>query len=110
MADYGKYVDRRRIGTATVTVISEGVLPLPLTAFFPPPEVAWLRAHADVDAQDRLISDHAVITIQTGDATVVIDPAFDNPDSMWQREVAAQWGTRRTLGMAAGLASIGVLP
>src|SRR5438094_530566 len=110
MADYAQYVDQRRIGAATVTVISDGVLPLPLTDIFPAPEAAWLRAHAEVDAQDRLLSGQAVILIHAGDATVVIDPAFDDPDSTWQREVAAQWGTRRTPGLAAGLASVGVQP
>lgn len=109
MSAAAEYVDQRQIGTATVTVISDGLLPIP-TSYFPAPMAAWLRAHAAVDAQDRLIVGQEVILIQTGDATILIDPAFDDPDSTWQREVAVEWKPRRTLGMAAGLASVRVRP
>ena len=109
MVAAAEYVDQRHIGTATVTVISDGVLPIPIS-YFPAPMAAWLRAHAAVDAEDRLIVGQTVILIQTGDATILIDPAFDDPDSTWQREFNVQWKPRRTLGMAAGLASVGVRP
>jgi glyoxylase-like metal-dependent hydrolase (beta-lactamase superfamily II) len=104
-----EYVDQRQIGTATVTVISDGVLPIPIT-FFPAPQAAWLRAHDAVDAEDRLIVDQVVILIQMGDATILIDPAFDDPDSTWQREFNVPWKPRRTLGMAAGMARVRVRP
>jgi glyoxylase-like metal-dependent hydrolase (beta-lactamase superfamily II) len=109
MGAAAQYVDQRQIGTATVTVISDGLLPIP-TSFFPAPQAAWLRAHAAVDAEDRLIVDQAVILIQTGDATILIDPAFDDPDSRWQREFSARWKPRRTPGMAAGMATVRVRP
>ena len=49
------YVSSRRIGDATVTVINDGMLPIPVASVFPPTEAAWIRAHGEVDAEDRLI-------------------------------------------------------
>ena len=57
-------------------------------------------------------SDQAVILVQIGDASVLIDPAYDEP---WHRHGTVpsptKWpGITRTPGLAAGLASIGVRP
>src|SRR5215216_830275 len=111
MAERAQYVDSRRIGAATVTVISEGRLPIPIAAVFPAPEAAWLRAHGEADPHDRLVSDQAVLLIQHGGATVLIDPAYDDPGSAWEATFAAKWpGLVRSPGLAAGLASVGVRP
>jgi len=105
------YVSSRRFGEATVTVINEGSLPIPIASVFPPREAEWIRAHGEADAKDRLMSDQAVIHVRIGDASILIDPAYDDPGSAWQRTFAAKWpGVTRTPGMAAGLASIGVRP
>jgi glyoxylase-like metal-dependent hydrolase (beta-lactamase superfamily II) len=105
------YISSRRIGDATVTVINDGMLPIPIASVYPPPEAAFIRAHGEADAQDRLPSDQAVIHVRIGDASVLIDPAYDDPGTAWDRAFAAKWpGVTRTPGMAAGLTSIGVRP
>lgn len=105
------YVSARRFGDATVTVINEGSLPIPIASVFSPPEAEWLRAHGEADPQGRLMSDQAVIHVRIGAASILIDPAYDDPGSAWERAFAAKWpGVTRTPGMAAGLASIGVRP
>lgn len=105
------YVSSRRFGDAIVTVINDGTLPIPIASVFPPPEAEWIRARGDADANDRLMSDQAVIHVRIGDASIIIDPAYDDPGSAWERAFATQWpGFVRSPGMAAGLASIGVRP
>ena len=105
------YVSSRRIGDATVTVINDGGIPIPVASVFPPPEAEWIRAHGGVDDNDRLSSGQMVIHIQTHDASILIDPAYDDPGTAWNDRFAAKWpGLTRTPGMAAGLASIGVRP
>lgn len=105
------YVSARRFGDATVTVINEGSLPIPVASVFPPPEAEWIRAHGEADGSDRLMSDQAVIHVRIGDASILIDPAYDDPGTAWERAFAVRWpGVTRTPGMAAGLASIGVRP
>lgn len=105
------YVSSRRFGDATVTVINDGVIPIPVGSVFPPPEADLIRAHGEVDAEDRLNSGQMVIHIQIDDASILIDPAYDDPGSAWNDHFAAKWpGLSRTPGMAAGLASIGVRP
>lgn len=105
------YVSSRRFGDATVTVINEGSLPIPIASVFPPPEAEWIRARGEADPHGRLVSDQAVIHARIGDASILIDPAYDDPGSAWERAFAAKWpGVTRTPGMDAGLASIGARP
>lgn len=105
------YVSSRRIGDATVTVINDGIIPIPVASVFPPPEAEWIRAQGETDADDRLNSGQMVIHIRLGDASILIDPAYDDPGSAWDAHFATKWpGLTRTPGMAAGLASIGVRP
>lgn len=105
------YVSSRRFGDATVTVINEGALPIPIASVFPPAEAEWIREHGEADAHGRLPSDQAVIHVRAGDASILIDPAYDDPGTAWERTFAAKWpDVARTPGMAAGLASIGVRP
>ena len=72
------YCDRRRIGDATITVISEGVLPLPLDMIFSPQEAAWLREHGEAgeDGQ-RFAGGQIGIHVALGDAysNPIADPA-----------------------------------
>ncbi len=105
------YVSSRRIGDATVTVINDGIIPIPVGSVFPPPEAALIRARGEVDADDRLNSGQMVIHLRVGDASILIDPAYDDPGSAWNAHFATKWpGLTRTPGMEAGLASIGVRP
>lgn len=105
------YIDQRRIGDATITVISDGVAAVPLDMVFPPHEAAWLREHGEAEAGQLFAGDQAVIHIALGDASVVIDPAFDDPGTAWDRHFAGRWPrVTRSPGLGAALASIGVAP
>jgi len=105
------YVSSRRIGDATVTVINDGIIPIPVGSVFPPPEAELIRAQGEADANDCLNSGQMVIHIRVGAASILIDPAYDDPGTAWNDRFAAKWpGLSRTLGMAAGLVSIGVRP
>lgn len=105
------YISTRRIGDATITVINEGVVRVPLTMVFREDAVAWLRAHGEATADDCLTTCQAVVVIQLGDATVVIDPAFDDPGTAWDSHFATLWpSVRRTPGLQVALASLGIAP
>ncbi|MGN6813913.1 MAG: MBL fold metallo-hydrolase [Thermomicrobiales bacterium] len=105
------YISSRRIGDATVTVISEGMLPVPVAQVFAGPEAAWLRASGEADANDRLDSGQAVILIRHGGATILIDPAYDAPGSAWEARFRRKWpGLRRSPGLDAALAALAVPP
>lgn len=105
------YVDTRPFGAARVTVIDDGTIPIPVDSVFPPLEAEWIRAHGEVDTNDRLMSAQLSVLIQIGDATILIDPAYDDPGAAWEKGFAAKWpGLTRTPGLAAGLASIGIRP
>lgn len=111
MQTSASYVDTRQFGAASVTVIDDGTIPIPVDAVFPPPEAEWIRAHGEVDADDRLMSAQLSVLIRIGDATILIDPAYDDPGAAWEQGFAAKWpGLTRTPGLAAGLTSIGVRP
>lgn len=105
------YITTRHVGEAEVTVINDGALKVPLPLVFPPAEVEWLRAHGEADADDLLTSHQAVVVIRHGGATIVIDPAFDDPGTAWDRHFGTLWpSVGRTEGLAAGLARLGVDP
>lgn len=105
------YIDSRRIGNATITIINDGDVTVPMAAVFHPDEVAWLRAEG-LSADDELIeTSQLVIHIALGEESIIIDPAFDDPGTPWDREFATRWPrVRRTPGLAAGLKAIGVDP
>ena len=103
------HVSSRRIGDATVTIISEGELPWApeLSA----PESEWRQAIPEADDLGRFRFGLNVALIQTGDATIIIDPGLDDPWSEWQRHFAiAVEGMSRTAGLKAALAYLGVAP
>ena len=103
------YISSRRIGDATVTVISEGSLPVPVAQVFAGPEAAWLRASGEVDANDLLDSGQAVILIQIAGVTILIDPAYDAPGSAWEARFRRKWPQlRRSPGLDAALAALAV--
>ena len=105
------YIDQRRIGDATITVISDGVAAVPLDMVFPPQEAAWLRERGEAEDGRLFAGDQAVIHVALGDTSVVIDPAFDDPGTAWDRHFAGRWPrVTRTPGLGAALTSIGVAP
>ena len=105
------FVESRRVGDATVTVISEGGL---LWApRFPAPEPEWRRAVPEADADGRVWLGLNVVLIRLENALIVVDPGMDDPESDWQRErprVWPDWQVRRTPGLAAALAELALAP
>lgn len=105
------YIDSRRIGNATITIINDGQVTVPLTHLFQPSAIDWLRANGYPADEELIETSQLVIHIALGEASVIIDPAFDDPGTPWDQEFATRWPrVRRTPGLAAGLAAIGVDP
>jgi len=105
------YIDSRRVGQAEVTVISEGGLLWPPR--FPVPEEEWRAALPEADEEGRVWLGLNVVFVRLGDALVLIDPGLDDPDSDWQRDLAQvwpDWPVRRTPGLRAAMAELGILP
>ncbi|MGQ0549152.1 MAG: MBL fold metallo-hydrolase [Armatimonadota bacterium] len=105
--DLHTYTSSRKIGDATVTVISEGsCLWAPR---FGVPEEAWRRAMPDADADGRIHIAFNLIHIQLRGASVLVDPGFDDPSSSWDQAFGARWPAyTRTPGLGAALAALGV--
>jgi len=102
-------VASRRFGNATVTVISDGVSLWPQNFAVPPEDLR--AAIPELDARARLPIGFHSAHIGIGGASILVDAGFDDPDSAWGRKFATMWeGTRRTPGVSAGLARIGVQP
>lgn len=104
----GDSVQSRRVGDATITAMTEGVMPWrpELTA----PEEEWRQA-IETGADGSVPIDTHVLLVQSGDATILIDAGLDDPGSSWEERWLAEWpGSTRTPGITAGLASLGVRP
>jgi len=102
-----EFVASRRVGEATVTVISEGTLDW--APRFPVSEDERRRAMPEADADGKVTLGMLLAHVRIGDASVLIDPGCDDPTSAWQHEFAAKWpGLTRSPGLAAALARIGV--
>jgi len=103
------YISSRRIGAATVTIISEGELPY--APNFSAPEADWRKAMPEADERGRFRFGLNVALIQTDDATILIDPGLDDPGSSWQQHFAAEFdGMSRTAGLQAALAQLEITP
>ncbi len=98
-----EYISTRRIGEGTVTVISEGMIPYALE--FSVPEAIWRPSIPEADAEGKVLLGLNLAHIAIGDASILIDPGFDDPGS------PEHWpGIVRSPGMLAALAAIGVQP
>jgi glyoxylase-like metal-dependent hydrolase (beta-lactamase superfamily II) len=105
--DASAYVASCRFGDATVTVIADGSSLWPQNFAVPPGELR--AAIPELDARGQLAIGFHSVHIALGGASILVDAGFDDPDSAWGRKFATMWaGTRRTPGVEAGLASIGV--
>ena len=95
----------RRFGDATVTLISEGTFPwnLELQA----PEAAWRHAMPEADVSGAIILGINVAHIRLGDASILVDPGFDDPSTAPPEQLP---GLVRSAGLVAGLRSIGEEP
>jgi len=103
------FVASRRFGDAVVTVINDGTVLWPQNFAVP---AAELRAAVpEMDARGQIPIGFHVVHIRIGAESILIDAGFDDPDSAWGRTFATKWeGLRRSPGVEAGLASIGVRP
>jgi glyoxylase-like metal-dependent hydrolase (beta-lactamase superfamily II) len=103
------FVASRRIGDGTVTVISDGTLKW--APKFPVSEEERRRAMPDADADGKMTMGMNLIHLETGGASIVVDPGCDDPATEWDREFARKWpGMTRTGGLGAALREIGVRP
>lgn len=103
------FTESRRVGDATVTVINDGSSLWAQN--FVVPEDELRAAIPEMDARGRFRIGFHVVHVRIGDASILVDAGFDDPDSAWGRKFAATWaGADRSPGVEAGLARIGVRP
>ena len=102
------YVDQRRIGEATVTVISEGSLVW--APHFPVPEAEWRAAMPEANEAGEVQLGLNLVHLRLGDASIMVDPGCDDPGSSWHEGFAKRFkGVSRTPGLGRALEGIGVL-
>lgn len=103
------YIAGRTLGDAHITVISEGTIEWTPRILAPQDEV--LRAIPELASNGKITLGLNLAHVALGNASIVIDPGCDDPTSSWQRRFAEKWpGMRRSPGLAAALAAVGVDP
>jgi glyoxylase-like metal-dependent hydrolase (beta-lactamase superfamily II) len=108
MVAASEYVQSRRLGDVTVTAINDGSIALPVELTVP--EEVW-RQEIDVDPEGKVPLDSHVLLVQTASSTILIDAGLDEPGSRREQRFLEEWpGSRRTPGVVAGLASVGIKP
>jgi glyoxylase-like metal-dependent hydrolase (beta-lactamase superfamily II) len=99
------FVDTRRVGDATVSVVSDGGFTWApqLSA----PEAEWRRAMPEANARGEVFLGHNMVLIRLPGAAILVDAGLDDPgpDSPWMPPRA-----RRSPGVEQGLARLGVRP
>ncbi len=104
-----EYVASRRIGRATISIVSEGSLVW--APRLQAPEEDWRREVPEADANGKVTLGLNCAIIRIDGATLVVDPGFDDPNSSWQQRLAERWpGMVRSPGLHAELASLGIHP
>jgi glyoxylase-like metal-dependent hydrolase (beta-lactamase superfamily II) len=102
---HAHFVDQRRFGDATITLIGEGFAPAPILRGLSVPEETWRRAVPEANARGEVILAVQVAHIAIGDASILVDSGLGEPLP------GAPWTephVHRTPGVRAGLAAIGV--
>lgn len=99
------FVDRRRFGEVTVTIISDG-------GFYWAPQLSateaeWRRAIPEANGNGEVLLGHNMALIQTAGAVILVDAGLDDPgpESPWMPPRA-----RRSPGVEQGLARLGFRP
>ena len=104
-----EFVASRRVGDATVTVISEGSLWW--APRFQISEEDRRRAMPEAGADGRIELGLNLVHLRTRDASILVDPGCDDPASSWQGHFAEKFpGVKRSPGLGAALAGAGVRP
>jgi glyoxylase-like metal-dependent hydrolase (beta-lactamase superfamily II) len=104
-----EYVSTRMIGDAAISVISEGTLEWAPRMNTPEDEL-W-RAVPEIAGRGKFTLGLNLAHVALRQASILIDPGFDDPASSWQERFAAKWpGSRRSPGLRAGLDRLGVPP
>ncbi|MFT4040048.1 MAG: MBL fold metallo-hydrolase [Thermomicrobiales bacterium] len=104
-------IETRQVGDATITVIADGEMLW--EPRFPVPEAEWRAALPEADERGRIWIGLNVVLVRLGEALVAIDPGCDAPDSAWQAslpQIWPNWPIRRTAGLDAALAELGIDP
>jgi glyoxylase-like metal-dependent hydrolase (beta-lactamase superfamily II) len=107
--DPATYRSSRRVGDATATAISLGVL------YWAPqmqaPEEEWRRAMREADARGRIPCELTVVRIRLGAASILVDPGLEEPSSPHSETMLTEWeGMTLSPGLQPALESIGVRP
>ena len=109
--DGNPIIDRRRIGAADVAVVSDGIINW--APRFNIADSEWFEARPDSDELGRVwFGLHSPI-IQLGASVIIIDPCFDDPDSLWQQNISTIWpGVEivRSLGLKHAMTDLGIAP
>ena len=99
------FFDTRRIGEASVSVISEGTLPW--APRLQAPEAEWRAVVPHADAAGVVPLGMNLALIHTGEAVILVDPGFEDPSDT----DAETWpGLVRSPGLHAALQSMDVKP
>lgn len=101
------FVATRTVGDATVSVISDGLGESTIIKMLTVPEAVWRAAVPEADAAGEVELGYNVAHVALGDASILIDLGFDDPSPQ------SQWRAprhRRSPGVEAGLAALGVDP
>jgi glyoxylase-like metal-dependent hydrolase (beta-lactamase superfamily II) len=111
--DQPGFVSSRRIGGAAVTIIRDGTFgAVPLVTWLQVPEEEARHAMPEANAAGEIAFDFNAAHIQIGGASILVDPGFGDlesntyPTTWYVQDLKA----RRSPGVPAGLASIGVRP
>lgn len=104
-----EYISTRRIGDATVTIFNEGTLDW--APHYPVPEADWRAAMPEATASGQVTLGLHVVHVKLGDASILLDPGCDEPDSEWNDEFSGRFdAVTRTPGLVGALAHLGVAP
>ena len=99
------FFDTRRIGEASVSVISEGTLPW--APRLQVPEAEWRALVPQAGADGIVPLGMNLVLIHAGDAVILVDPGFDDPSET----DAETWpGMVRSQGLHAALQGMDVKP
>ncbi len=98
-----RHIHSRNVGDVTVTIISEGTLKW--APELQAPDAEWRREIPEADRDGVVRFGLNTVLVQTGDATIVIDPGYDDPSPAdGQREPNVE----RSAGLAVALSALGV--